>query len=88
MTILRVSLREWPTPMYLVDTNGISEARKGSRANPGVRAFFSAASEQEQPLFLASITVGELRRGVDLIRRRGDGAQADALEQLAGCAAG
>jgi predicted nucleic acid-binding protein len=67
--------------MYLVDTNVISEARKGSRANPGVRAFFSAASEQDQPLFLASISIGELRRGVDLIRRRGDGAQADALEQ-------
>jgi predicted nucleic acid-binding protein len=66
--------------MYLVDTNVISEARKGSRANPGVRAFFSAASELEQPLFLASITIGELRRGVDLIRRRGDAAQADALE--------
>ena len=66
--------------MYLVDTNVISEARKGSRANPGVRAFLAAASEQEQPLYLASITIGELRRGVDLIRRRGDGTQADALE--------
>jgi hypothetical protein len=80
-TILRVSRREWTAAMYLVDTNVISEARKGSRANPGVRAFFSAASEQDQPLFLASITIGELRRGVDLIRRRGDGAQADALAQ-------
>ena len=66
--------------MYLVDTNVISEARKGSRANPGVRAFFAAASEKEQPLYVASITIGELRRGVDLIRRRGDGTQADALE--------
>ena len=66
--------------MFLIDTNVISEARKGSRANPGVRAFFAAASEQEQPLYVASITIGELRRGVDLIRRRGDGAQADALE--------
>ena len=66
--------------MFLVDTNVISEARKGSRANPGVRAFLAAASEQEQPLYVASITIGELRRGVDLIRRRGDGAQADALE--------
>jgi hypothetical protein len=79
-TILRVSRREWTAAMYLVDTNVISEARKGSRANSGVRAFFTAASEQDQPLFLASITIGELRRGVDLIRRRGDGAQADALE--------
>jgi predicted nucleic acid-binding protein len=32
-------------------------------------------------LYLASITIGELRRGVDLIRRRGDAARADALEQ-------
>ncbi len=46
--------------MYLVDTNVISEARKGSRVNPGVRAFFSAASEQDQPLFLASTS--KLRR--------------------------
>lgn len=26
--------------MYLVDTNVISEARKGVKANPGVRAFW------------------------------------------------
>ena len=67
--------------MFLVDTHVISEARRGLRADPGVRAFFAAASEQDQPLFLASITIGELRRGVDLIRRQGDGAQADALEE-------
>jgi hypothetical protein len=46
--------------MDLVDTNVISEARKGSRANPGVRAFFAVAREQDQPLFLASIS--KLRR--------------------------
>ena len=67
--------------MYLVDTTVISEARKGTRAHPGVRAFFAAASEQDQPLYVASISIGELRRGVDLIRRRGDGDQADALER-------
>jgi hypothetical protein len=33
-TILRVSLRERPVAMDLVETNGISEARNGSRANP------------------------------------------------------
>src|SRR5271157_6653248 len=31
-------------------------------------------------VFLASITVGELRRGVELIRRRGDADQAERLE--------
>ncbi|MGB5133817.1 MAG: type II toxin-antitoxin system VapC family toxin [Prochlorococcaceae cyanobacterium] len=66
--------------MYLVDTNVISEARKGRRANPGVQAFFSEASEQNLLLFLSAITIGELRRGVDLIRHRGDRDQADALE--------
>jgi predicted nucleic acid-binding protein len=66
--------------MYLVDTNVISEARKGRRANPGVQAFFSEASERNLPLFLSAITIGELRRGVDLIRHRGDRDQADALE--------
>jgi predicted nucleic acid-binding protein len=66
--------------MYLIDTNVISEARKGQRANPGVQAFFSEASQQNLPLFLSAITIGELRRGVDLIRYRGDQGQADALE--------
>lgn len=66
--------------MYLVDTNVISEARKGRRANRGVQAFFSEASERNLPLFLSAITIGELRRGVDLIRHRGDRRQADALE--------
>ena len=32
--------------MYLIDTNVISEARKGRRANAGVQAFFREASEQ------------------------------------------
>jgi predicted nucleic acid-binding protein len=67
--------------MYLVDTNVISEARKGARADPGVRAFFVEAMAQDQPLFLSAITIGELRRGVDLIRHRGDHHQAEILEQ-------
>ena len=33
--------------MYLVETNVISEARKGERANASVRAFFAKASEQD-----------------------------------------
>jgi hypothetical protein len=31
--ISRAGPKEEPTPMFLVDTNVISEARKGSRAN-------------------------------------------------------
>jgi len=64
----------------LVDTNAVSEMRKGDRANPGVRRFFREAVKEQADLYLSVVTVGELRRGVELIRHRGDLAQADALE--------
>ena len=67
--------------MYLVDTNVISEIRKKSKANSGVRAFFSRAAQQETRLYISVITVGELRRGVEMIRYRGDTRQANKLEK-------
>ena len=67
--------------MYLVDTNVISEIRKKSKANTGVRAFFSRAAQQKTRLFISVITIGELRRGVEMIRYRGDSRQADKLEK-------
>jgi toxin FitB len=66
--------------VYLIDTNVISEARKGDRANRGVVAFLKELGDSGELVFLASITVGELRRGVGLIRRRGDAEQAERLE--------
>lgn len=66
--------------MYLVDTNVISEVRKGSRANAGVIQFFRNAVAEDQEVYLSAVTVGELRRGVALIRHRGDIAQAKSLE--------
>ena len=67
--------------MYLVDTNVISEVRKKSKANSGVRAFFKQAIEDETQLFISVVTVGELRRGVESIRHRGDVRQANQLEK-------
>jgi hypothetical protein len=67
--------------MYLIDTNVISEARKRSKANKGVRAFFNQAIADETPMFISVVTVGELRRGVDLIRHRSDTRQANQLEK-------
>ena len=67
--------------MYLVDTNVISEARKRSKGNRGVRAFFEQAIEEETPLFISVVTVGELRRGVESIRHRGDVRQANQLDK-------
>ncbi|MGO8952728.1 MAG: type II toxin-antitoxin system VapC family toxin [Rhodomicrobium sp.] len=66
--------------MYLIDTNVISEARKKANANPGVAAFFKHAVAADEPVYLSAISVGELRRGVELIRHRGDTAQAELLE--------
>ncbi len=66
--------------MYLIDTNVVSEIRKGSRANTGVRTFFDDAAANSAPIYLSVVTIGELRRGVELIRHRGDDAQADRLE--------
>jgi predicted nucleic acid-binding protein len=66
--------------MYLVDTNVISETRKRARANAGVRGFFARVSKEKIPVFISVITVGELRRGVELIRHRGDNRQAARLE--------
>jgi predicted nucleic acid-binding protein len=68
------------TYMYLVDTNVISEARKRAKANRGVREFFRRVTAERIPVFLSVITVGELRRGVELVRHRGDHRQADRLE--------
>jgi predicted nucleic acid-binding protein len=66
--------------MYLVDTNVISEVRKGYKANKGVRAFFKQIIEDEAQIFISVVTVGELRRGVELIRHRGDVRQSNKLE--------
>ena len=67
--------------MYLVDTNVISEARKKSKANTGVRAFFKQVIKDETRIFISVVTVGELRRGVESIRYRGDVRQANQLEK-------
>jgi toxin FitB len=67
--------------MYLVDTDVLSEARKGLQANPGVRAFFRSAGLQQTPLFLSVLTIGEVRRGVERVRHRGEESRARQLER-------
>ena len=67
--------------MYLVDTGVISEARKGQKANVGVRGFFRGAAKDKSELYLSAVTVGELRQGVEAVRHRGDTSQASILER-------
>ena len=66
--------------MYLIDTNVVSEARKKEKANPGVTDFFNRVAAADVSIYLSSVSVGELRRGVELIRHRGDEGQATLLE--------
>lgn len=66
--------------MYLIDTNVVSEARKKAKADKGVLGFFEHVVAADAPVYLSSISVGELRRGIELIRRRGDADQAARLE--------
>lgn len=53
---------------YLLDTNVISELRKGKRANPKVSAWFADLADEE--IFLSVLTIGEIRRGIESVRRR------------------
>ena len=67
--------------MYLIDTNVISEARKGRYSNRGVRAFFRHVVKDETLVYISVVSVGELRRGIEKIRHRQDFKQADNLER-------
>lgn len=53
---------------YLLDTNVISELRKGERADPNVIAWFADLADEE--VFLSVLTIGEIRRGIESVRRR------------------
>jgi toxin FitB len=63
---------------FLIDTNILSEVQKGARADPGVRAWYDAADPRD--LYLSVLVLGEVRQGIDRLRRR-DPVQAERLEQ-------
>jgi toxin FitB len=66
---------------YLLDTNVISELRKGSRADHNVSSWFVGLGDDE--IFLSALTLGEIRRGIESIRRR-DAKTAGVLESWLG----
>jgi toxin FitB len=53
--------------MYLLDTNIVSDTRK-PRPHPAVLAWLR--SIQKSDMFLASVTLGELQKGVEITRRQ------------------
>lgn len=63
---------------WLLDTNIVSELRKGERANHRLRTWFASVDDGE--VFTSVLVLGEIRRGIESIRRR-DAPSALALEQ-------
>ena len=53
---------------FLVDTNVVSELRKGPRCDSNVARWYGSLGDGD--IYLSVLTIGELRRGVELIRRR------------------
>jgi toxin FitB len=62
---------------FLLDTNVVSEARKGSRANAGVMRWLSSVAVED--LYVSVLVIGEIRQGIEGLRGR-DSIQADHLE--------
>ena len=52
----------------LLDTNVISELRKGARCDPNVERWFAALPVDG--IYLSVLVVGEIRQGIERIRRR------------------
>jgi predicted nucleic acid-binding protein len=63
---------------YLIDTNIISEVRKGDRCDPNVARWYATIDDSE--LYLSVLVLGEIRKGIELVRPR-DPAKATALEK-------
>ena len=62
----------------LLDTNILSELRKGKRCDQGVRQWFEGTVAEE--LYVSVLVLGEIRQGIERIRPR-DPVQAQALEK-------
>ena len=62
---------------YLLDTNIISEIRKGPRCHPNVAAWYS--NLEEESLYLSVLVLGEIRKGIEGLRGR-DAGKANVLD--------
>ena len=63
---------------FLLDTNILSELRKGNRCDLGVRQWIENVPSEE--LYVSVVVLGEIRQGVERIRMR-DQTQARTLEK-------
>jgi len=63
---------------YLIDTNIISEVRKGERCDASVAAWYGSIDDSS--LYLSVLVLGEVRKGIERARPK-DPARARALER-------
>ena len=63
---------------FLLDTNVVSELRKGPRANRELPSWFTSMDDAD--IHLSVLVIGELRRGIESLRRR-DPRQAVVLDR-------
>lgn len=62
---------------FLLDTNVVSETRKSSRMDSGLRRWLSSVDGDD--LYISALVLGEIRLGIERLRRR-DRSQAEELE--------
>jgi predicted nucleic acid-binding protein len=62
---------------FLIDTNIISEVRKGPRCDPAVAEWFEGVAEDD--LYLSTLVLGEIRKGIEQVRPKSPD-RADGLE--------
>ena len=62
---------------FILDTNVVSEPRKGQRADANLMRWFSSARTEE--MYISVLVIGEIRQGIEGLRRR-DTLQAGRLE--------
>lgn len=53
---------------FLIDTNVLSELRKGSKMDKNVRHWFDSIPSDD--IYLSTLVIGEVRHGIELLRRR------------------
>jgi predicted nucleic acid-binding protein len=53
---------------YLLDTNVLSEVRKGNRAHPAVRKWWSDTNAKD--VYLSVMVLGEIRQGIERLKNK------------------
>ena len=54
---------------YLIDTNIISEVRKGERCDPNVASWYEKI--EDASLYLSVLVIGEIRKGIERVPTKG-----------------